>query len=53
MYPFIVKLTLDSPCDLCQKRIDNSEISATSNLFFNAMNLTLQMLFLVMFVYIE
>lgn len=53
MYPFIAKLTLDSPCELCQKRIDNSKISATSNPFFNAMNLTLQTLFLVMFVYIE
>nr|EJQ81808.1 hypothetical protein IGC_02047 [Bacillus cereus HuA4-10] len=41
MYPFKVKLTLDFTCDLCQKRIDNSEIPATSNPFFNAMILTL------------
>ncbi|EJS58367.1 hypothetical protein ICG_02106 [Bacillus cereus BAG1X1-3] len=41
MYPFKVKLTLDFTCDSCQKRIDNSEIPATSILYFNTMILTL------------
>ncbi|EJQ68887.1 hypothetical protein ABH955_000192 [Bacillus sp. RC240] len=41
MYPSKVKLTLDFTCDLCQKRIDNSEIPATFILYFNTMILTL------------
>ncbi|EJR35735.1 hypothetical protein IIG_01423 [Bacillus cereus VD048] len=41
MYPFKAKLTLDFTCDLCQKRIDTSEIPATSILYFNTMILTL------------
>ncbi|PGK35304.1 hypothetical protein CN907_20060 [Bacillus anthracis] len=41
MYPYHAKLTLDFMCILYQKKIDNSEIPATSILVFNAMILTL------------
>ncbi|KYQ03517.1 hypothetical protein B4079_1248 [Bacillus cereus] len=41
MYPRRVKLTLDFMCILYQKKIDNSEIPATSILVFSAMILNL------------
>lgn len=43
MYPCHAKFTLDFMCVLYQKKIDNSEIPATSILVFNAMILTLGM----------